>query len=587
MNILIVGNVLKDVYLNLDNRTEKFELDKHHTKWLNLSFNASEHHFFNRHSTYGGAAVTAEVFHKLDLPATISDSNFIFTDDGPAEATTKSHRYILIADDNVSYFVSSQPEPTHFVTPNEPIDYLYIDRSAHIDQPTAEQIATFLIDHPATRLIIYLKDRQNPYLSELAHQAALIFTEDPSVEHEQTILISDHFVKYRHIKEPIDTDRIDRLTHLSFYSIIAATVIGTFILGRTVEDGLKMARLNVENANLDSTLSYTELQNLLKTGNENLELIAANLVAPRKGILAADESGGSIQKKFANLNIEDSFENRHEYRNIFFTTDNLENYVNGVILFDETARDHADDGQTIVEYLTSKRIIPGIKVDQGLVKFDHSEETYTKGLDDLPKRLREYYQMGLRFAKWRAAFTMPPSELAITENCHILAEYARACQSAGLVPIVEPELVYDGNYSIAENAATTAKILDCLFDELNNFGINLRACILKVNMIIAGKQYETPSTPEEVGKATAEILKNHVPAELAGIVFLSGGQTPKQATDNLAAVIKNGPFPWPITFSFARALQDPALYAWNGNNDNAEKARQAFLDRLIANSEVL
>ena len=588
MNILIVGNVLKDVYLNLDSRTEHFELDKHQIKWLNLSFDASDHHFFNRHSTYGGAAVTLEVFHKLRIDAKISDSSFHFEEDGPSKIDAKTYRYIMISDDHVAYFTPDKFALTNFEIPENPVDYLYIDRSAFIDQATAEKIANYLTDHENTKLVLYLKNAENPYLTELAHRATLVFTEDHNLtDNKETILVSENKISYHKIKEPIDIERIDKLTHLSFYSIIAATILGSFILGHTVEDSLKMARLNVENANLDSTLDYDELQNLLKTKTESLELIAATLVAPKKGILAADESGGSIQKKFAGLNIEDTFEHRHDYRNIFFTTPNIEDHVSGVILFDETARDFADDGQTVVNYLTSHRIIPGIKVDQGLEHFENSEETYTKGLDDLPKRLREYYGMGLRFAKWRAAFNMTPSDFAIEENCRILAEYARACQSAGLVPIVEPELVYDGDYSIDESAKITGKILDCLFEQLQNFGVNLRGCILKVNMVLAGKKFAVQSTPEEVGKATAETLKNHVPKELAGVVFLSGGQTPEQATDNLAAVHQNGPFPWPITFSFARALQDPALYAWAGNNKNNEKARQAFLDRLIANTTVL
>ena len=204
--------------------------------------------------------------------------------------------------------------------------------------------------------------------------------------------------------------------------------------------------------------------------------------------------------------------------------------------------------------------------------------------------------MGLRFAKWRAAFEirlstsgtiLTPTAKAIEENCHILAEYAKKCQSAGLVPIVEPEVVYDGYYPIDQNAEITGKILDELFKKLADFGVNLRACILKVNMVLAGKNYEIPSTPEEVGAKTAEVLKNHIPAELAGVVFLSGGQTVEQATNNLAEVEKNGPFPWPVTFSFARALQDPALYAWKGNNENADTARQAFLNRLIVNTYAL
>lgn len=599
MNILIVGNVIKDVYLNLDNRTEKFETDKHNTKWLNLGFNSSIHHFYNRHSSFGGAAISMQVFKQMELGATISNSDFDLND--TEKATTffaKSYRYILITDDNVSYLVPSEFEHTTFKVPTAPIDYLYIDRSAVITQSTAAEIATYLENNPNIKLIVYLKNPDDPYLSNLNHRATLTFSEkqSPELDFEKTIYLSDKDLSFKNITEPVTLERIDKLTHLSAYSIAAATILGSFILGNTVEDSLKMARANLENSNLDSVLSLTELKSLSSLPEENLELIAASLVVPKKGILAADESGGSIKKKFAELNIEDTFENRHNYRNIFFTTSNIEDYVTGVILFDETARDFVDDGQTVVDYLISRRIVPGIKVDQGLEKFSGSEETYTKGLDGLPGRLREYYKMGLRFAKWRAAFNLTisndgkvltPTADAITENCRILAEYAYMCQSAGIVPIVEPEVVYDGDYSIEKNIEVTSNILDNLFSELRNHDVNLKACILKVNMVLAGKRFNTPSITEEVGRATAEVLKNHVPEDLAGVVFLSGGQTPEQATDNLAAVLKNGPFPWPVTFSFARALQDPALHAWNGDNNNNEKARQAFLDRLIANSKAL
>jgi fructose-bisphosphate aldolase class I len=254
-----------------------------------------------------------------------------------------------------------------------------------------------------------------------------------------------------------------------------------------------------------------------------------------------------------------------------------------------------DNGEAIPEFLTDSLIIPGIKVDQGLEPLNDTE-SYTKGLDGLKTRLREYYQMGLRFAKWRAAFSislspdgaiLTPSDDAINENCRILAEYALNCQSAGLVPIVEPEVVYDGKYEISDCAATTSKILDQLFATLKDFNVNLKACILKTNMVLAGKQNEVQSTPEEVGIATAKVLKSHVPPELAGLVFLSGGQTPEQATDNLQAIIKNGPFPWPITFSYARAIQDPALYAWKGDSENIDAAKKAFEERLIANTNAL
>jgi fructose-bisphosphate aldolase class I len=321
-----------------------------------------------------------------------------------------------------------------------------------------------------------------------------------------------------------------------------------------------------------------------------IEETAAKLMAPGKGILAADESGGSIHKKFESMNIPDDEQHRRDYRNIFFTTPDLEKYVSGVILFDETARQTADNGKTFIEYLADRGVISGIKVDQGLVNFDDSDEKWTQGLEGLPERLAEYYQMGARFAKWRAAFEVTdhsPSQMAIQKNCEILADYARDCQAANIVPIVEPELVYDGDYTIEQNIEYTGKILDCLFAELKKKNINLAGCLLKVNMVLAGKRQEKQSTPAEVGRATAQVLREHVPRELAGVVFLSGGQSVTQATENLQEVTNNGPFPWTVTFSYARALQDPALKAWQGNNDNADAARGAFRERLIANADAL
>ena len=605
MSIIVVGNILQDVYLNLDARTEKFETDKHGTKWLDLAFNASEHHFFSRVSNLGGAAVTLEVLQKLGLEATISGSNLDFTaDDDHTNVATSAQRYILVTDSQVSYLAPSQFAKTTFTPDTAPADYLYLDRSAEITADTVEQITTYLNNSPNTKLIIYARNFDNSHLNSLLPRADLLFAElidapelgnlDPA----KIIKISEDQLSYTNITEDIAVHRVDVMTHLSAYSIAAATTLGGFILGHSVEDSLNFARLNLENSKLNSVLTLSELQELATATNtkNDIELIAQNLVLHPRGILAADESGGSIHKKFEQLEIPDTYENRRDYRNIFFTTPDLEKYVNGVILFDETARQQADDGQNFVDFLTSKRVIPGIKVDQGLEKFQDSEETYTKGLTGLDKRLAEYYQMGLRFAKWRAAFNVKldeqgnvitPSDYAVQENCTSLAKYAAKCQSAGIVPIVEPEVVYDGNYDIDTAANITGRILDALFAKLDKQQVNLRACILKVNMVLAGKQQEHQSTPEEVGAKTAEVLKTHVPKDLAGVVFLSGGQTPEQATDNLAEIVKHGPYDWPVTFSFARALQDPALYAWAGDNDNAEKARQAFADRLIANTEVL
>ena len=616
---MVVGNVLKDVYLDLDSRTEKFETDKYGTNWLNLSFNASEHHFFNRKSSLGGAAISLEILQNFGLDATISNSDISFKNENFFDNTNPTHRYILIADEQISYLSPSEYSATTFTPPQGHVDYIYIDRSAELTETSTKAIIDYLNHSQSTKLVVFARNFNNRNLNSLLHRADLIFSELSdapelkSLDTQKIVHISENKLSYLGITKNISIKRVNLITHLSIHSITSATILASFLLGYSVEDSLELARLNVENSKLDSTLTLSKLKQLAKvstfTPKDNIELIATNLVLKPKGILAADESGGSIRKKFDQLNIPDTYENRQTYRNIFFTTPNLEKYVNGVILFDETARGLTPDGQNVVDYLTSLRIIPGIKVDQGLEKFKdspslptetsdspHPEETYTKGLDGLSDRLQEYYTMGLRFAKWRAAFEIrlddkgqiiTPSEFSIEHNCQILAEYAKTCQENNIVPIVEPELVYDGYYDLDDSISITSKILDQLFKKLSEYHVNLRACILKVNMVIAGKQFETASTPAEVGQATANVLKEHVPKELAGVVFLSGGQTVEQATNNLAEIIKNGPFPWPVTFSYARALQDPALYSWAGDNTNIDAARSAFLDRLIANTNAL
>ena len=605
MNIVVVGNVLKDIYLNLDTRTEHLERDKHNTWWLDISFNASEHRFFNRNSSLGGAAISLEVLSKMGIPATISGSHLHLSKEGLSQEPfpDAAHRYILIVDEHPSYFVPSKYKTTDFSPPSEPVDYVLVDRSAELTADASAKINAYLDISQNTKLILYVRNFENPNLNNLIPRATLVFSENTSkspikIDANKLISITNTTLSYKNYSENITVNKVDVFTHLSIYSIATATVLGSFILGNSIKDSLKLARINIENSRLDSVLSLAEIQEIAANAPspDNLELIAANLVLKPKGILAADESGGSIKKKFAKLNIPDTYDNRRDYRNIFFTTPRLQDYVNGVILFDETSRQLADNGQNYVDFLTAHRVIPGIKVDEGLAKYDNSIETYTKGLNGLDKRLKDYRARGLRFAKWRAAFEIhlstsgaiiTPTTKAIEENCRILAEYASKCQLANIVPIVEPEVVYDGYYSIEQNAETTSRILDTLFAKLTDYKVNLRACILKVNMILAGKNFQKPSTPVEVGQTTAQILKEHVPAELAGVVFLSGGQTVEQATANLAEVEKSGPFPWPVAFSFARALQDPALYAWAGNNQNTDIARKAFLDRLIANTDAL
>ena len=319
-------------------------------------------------------------------------------------------------------------------------------------------------------------------------------------------------------------------------------------------------------------------------------------MTPHKGILAVDESPASLDHKFTPLSISNDFAHRHDFRDLLFTTEGIEQYLSGIILHDETARDHMANLVAIPDYLTAHRIVPGIKVDQGLAPLGDSRESITRGLDTLSSRLQDYFKMGLRFAKWRAAFTittnqsgdiLTPTPLAIKENCDLLAAYAHECQLAGLAPILEPEVLWDGDYPIEACYNVTAKILDTLSVSISNYPLDLSGCIYKINMIQAGKSHDPESTPSEVAKFTSTLLNTCVPVGLGGVVFLSGGQSPERATANLAAIIEHGPYPWPVSFAFARAITAPAITTWHGDSAESKKARQAFLDRLIANTSIL
>ena len=601
--ILIVGNVLKDIYLKLDEHREPLEEGADGTKWLNLGFDGSTHQFFNRASIYSGAVVTLEVLKNFGLAAEIhnqpiaQDKSFCAYD-----FKTTNYRYILAAGSQITYLTPSLKHPTTFnastIAPDT--SWLFLDRSATLDQALVKNILIALAAHKTLKLAFYIPKRLPIYAEPLLQRAAIVFTDQPLTNKiSKTIKgklcqISEHELRLGPRKVKLGRlDKTEFYTHLTIYSVIAASILGSLLNNKSEEDTLLMAKLNIENMKLDRTLSKDELEQLIEETKEsavNLRQMAKQLVGNGKGILAADESGGSIHKKFESMHIPDDEQHRRDYRNLFFTTPDLEKYVNGVILFDETARQSADDGRDFVKYLTAKGIIPGIKVDKGLANMPGSPEKYTLGLNGLDERLEEYYDMGLRFAKWRAAFEIThttPTKNTVYKNVEILAKYAKLCQEASIVPIVEPEVVFDGDYPVEHSAAITGIILKELFAELARQEVDLAATILKVNMVLAGKQFKAQSTPKEVGDWTAKVLKKFVPESLAGVVFLSGGQTPEQATANLQEVENHGPFPWPVTFSYARALQGPALEAWKGDNANYPAAKQAFLERLRANCAAL
>ena len=319
----------------------------------------------------------------------------------------------------------------------------------------------------------------------------------------------------------------------------------------------------------------------------DLENTARALVAEGKGILAADESDGTIKKRFDSIGIESTEENRRAYRELLFTTAGVEEYISGVILFDETIRQSAADGTPFPKLLESKGVIPGIKVDKGAKPLALAKgETITEGLDGLRTRLEEYVQLGARFAKWRATYSIDaerPSEYCIWTNAHALARYAALCQEAGIVPIVEPEVLQDGAHTIEQSAKATGRVLQALYTELHDQRVDFTGTLLKPNMVLSGYDASSRAGVDEVAEATLEVLRRHVPAAVPGIVFLSGGQTDEDATAHLSAMNKRGPHPWQLSFSYGRALQAPALKAWVGKPENVEAAQRAYYHRAKMN----
>jgi fructose-bisphosphate aldolase, class I len=318
-----------------------------------------------------------------------------------------------------------------------------------------------------------------------------------------------------------------------------------------------------------------------------LEQTARALVAPGKGILAADESDGTIKKRFDAIQVESTEENRRAYRELLFTAAGMEEHISGVILFDETIRQSSADGTPFPELLESKGVIPGIKVDKGAKPLALAEgETITEGLDGLRERLAEYRDLGARFAKWRATYSIAeelPSEYCVWVNAHALARYAALCQEAGLAPIVEPEVLQEGTHSLEESAKATGRVLLAVYQELHDQRVELRGTLLKPNMVVSGYSASSRAGIDEVADATLEVLYKHVPAAVPGIVFLSGGQSDGDATAHLNAMNVRGPHPWQLSFSYGRALQAPALKAWAGEEANVQAAQDAFAHRAKMN----
>lgn len=321
---------------------------------------------------------------------------------------------------------------------------------------------------------------------------------------------------------------------------------------------------------------------------ESLHEVAQKLVEGKKGILAADESEGTIKKRFDTISLQSTAETRREYRELLFTTPGIEEFISGVILFDETIRQRSHAGIPFSEVLSQKGIIVGIKVDKGTVDLPNFPgEKVTEGLDGLANRLSEYKSLGAKFAKWRAILTIgegTPTQTAIDDNANLLARYAAICQTAGLVPIVEPEVLMDGTHTIERCREVTYSVLKTVFTALSHEKVDFKGMLLKPNMIVPGKDCETRATPEQIAELTVKVLAEVIPDDLPGIVFLSGGQNPEEATLDLNAIDKYAQMRWRLSFSFGRALQEPVLKKWMGKAENKVEAQKVFLERAKLDS---
>jgi fructose-bisphosphate aldolase class I len=577
MRVCVVGRSVKDVYLQIDG---EFLRDENNTPHLDLAFDGAERALSRRTAVKSGSSVAAEVLYRLGHKVEYVDDVFL------------AHRYILNNGENSVVFAGA-PEKIFWQPPREVPDAIFIDDANLLGASDIKKIAKYAAEN---NIILCGYGGLKP--------AGATLWRSPELDEKLALNRLEVFAHGLTYATDLEFSKAGVQTCANLKTLANSVLFGAWLLGFDAPGAIAIAKGMVEKSTLTHTPRLAELHECLDDLRLQISINGSDLAktAQRilsKGILAADESGGSIAKKFAAMNIPDDERHRRDYRNIFLGAPELAQYVSAVILFDETTTQLADNGQNFTDFLNRQGIVAGVKVDQGLVDLykntDNSAkkaEKTTAGLDGLPSRLAAYYERGLRFAKWRAAFFVAdatPSAKAIDENCKALAQYAIDCQNAGIVPIVEPELVHDGNYSIDDCAKITEKILVRLFEYLQDYKVELSGAILKVNMVLAGRQYPKPtapkpSTPAEVGRMTAEVLKKVVPSELAGVVFLSGGQSPEQATANLKAVWANAPFAWPVSFSFARALQDPALVAWKGNNKNTEKARKAFVKRLVANS---
>ena len=625
--ILSIGNATKYNFLDIQNqKIYKDELNDFH---YDLTFDDSTLNYQKQAGVYGGTILSEKIFTAAHFKAFSS-----------ANPNGTSHfEYNEINDDLIdrfivsykgkSFILTSNPRSTKWVSPAFSPDLIYI-ADANFSQNYLADFKKYLRENPKIELVFNIADLGPELAHEFFIRANLVFVDFRKQNLSDLIDYSSYEKAiYSLIRTGVrgvvifDGSKIiagnkEKIASIetnfelnSFYQnniFQAAFVAENFSNSSKLEENLQVAVTIANKSDFNDILKPFYAHQILNRKNYELPVdvlsstpdietrlhkTAAKLVMRPKGIFAADESGGNIHKKFETIGLEDTFENRRAYREMFFKTPDIENYLSGIILFEETTEQNTSEGINFVEYLKNRGILVGVKLDGGLQPLTGFEgETISIGLDSLIEKLQKYSKAGIDFAKWRVAFEIDeekgtPSEAAIASNLRVLAQYAKSCQNYGIVPIVEPEVVYSGKHTIKQCREVTEKILKKLFEELKIFKVDLKGTILKTNMVLAGSENEIQSSSREVARETISIFKKIVPKELAGIVFLSGGQAATQATDNLQEITNLGPFDWGLTYSFARALQLPALQAWAGKPENVQQAQLLFLERVAANSHAL
>lgn len=625
--ILSIGNATKDNFLDIQNqKIYKDELNDFH---YDLTFDDSTLNYHKQAGVFGGTILSEKIFTAAHFKA-FSSANPNGTSQFEYDENNNDliDRFI-VSHKGKSFILTSNPRSTKWVSPAFPSDLIYI-ADANFSQNYLADFKKYLCENPKIELVFNIADLDSELAHEFFIRANLVFVDfrkqnlSDLIDYSSYENAIDSLIKtgVRGViifdgskiiagnKEKIASIETNFELN-SFYQnniFQAAFVAENFANSSKLEENLQVAVTIANKSDFNDILKPFYAYQILNRKNYELPVdvlsstpdietrlheTAVKLVMRPKGIFAADESGGNIHKKFETIGIEDTFENRRAYREMFFKTPDIENYLSGIILFEETTEQNTSEGINFVEYLKNRGILVGVKLDGGLQPLTGFEgETISLGLDSLIEKLQKYSKSGIDFAKWRVAFEIDeekgtPSEAAIASNLRVLVQYAKACQNYGIVPIVEPEVVYSGKHTIQQCREVTEKILKKLFEELKIFKVDLKGTILKTNMVLAGSENEIQSSSREVARETVSVFKKIVPKELAGIVFLSGGQTATQATDNLQEITNLGPFDWGLTYSFARALQLPALQAWAGKPENVQQAQLLFLERVAANSHAL